>query len=176
MRQKSLGKRAVGKGKIIERCRFREYQVGKETEGVMGMSVQAGAFMGGLVGAVMILAVVFSSPGYGEEPVREYHANGKLKSEQSFKEGKLEGIFKVYYDSGSLRKVGFYKNGKREGPFKTYYENGKVVIDEFFMNGKQEGPFRTYYKNGQLRSDSFYKDGNRMGKLKEYDEDGKLKP
>jgi antitoxin component YwqK of YwqJK toxin-antitoxin module len=150
----------------------KELRVEKE---VVGMNVKMRSFVTALVGVVLISMLTLNSTVYGEEPLKEYYANGKLKSEQSFKDGKLEGIFKVYYESGQLRKVGFYKNGKREGPFKTYYDNGQVVIDEFFLNGKQEGPFKTYYKNGQLRSDSFYKDGKQAGKLQEYDESGKLK-
>jgi antitoxin component YwqK of YwqJK toxin-antitoxin module len=150
--------------------------IDKESEGVrgnrqgfMGMKMKTGVFAGMLVSASFLLAFSWSAIGYGEEPVREYYANGKVKSEQSFKDGKLDGSFKVYFDSGRLRKEGAYKNGKREGPFKTYHENGQLVLEESYKNGKLDGSFKTYYGNGQLRSDSFYKDGKREGKLKAYD-------
>ena len=50
---------------------------------------------GALIGVAVISAFTFSSIGYGEEPVRDYYANGQLKSEKNFKDGKLEGTLKT---------------------------------------------------------------------------------
>jgi len=47
--------------------------------------------LGGFIGGAVILALAFRSPGYGEESVKEYYEDGKLKSEETFKNGKPAG-------------------------------------------------------------------------------------
>ncbi len=56
---------------------------------------------------------------------KENYYNGKLKVEESYKKGKLEGVYKSYYD-----------NGKLEGVRKRYSATGKLKEKEIYKNGK----------------------------------------
>ena len=69
-----------------------------------------------------------------------YHENGNLEEIGNFKNGELEGEWKVYRKNGKLEKIENYKNGEREGEWKYYYENGKTL--EAIVN----------YKNGDVIS------------------------
>ncbi len=117
------------------------------------MHIKTGTFVRGLLGAAVISTVMFGPLGYGEEPVREYYENGKLKSE-----------------------VG-YKNGRFNGPTKEYYANGKLKLEGFSKDGEPEGLIKTYYESGRIETEVVYKDGEPVaGTFKEYDEKGNLKP
>lgn len=52
------------------------------------------------------------------------YEDGKLKTEENFKDGKYEGISKEYFSNGQLAFEGTFKNGKLNGEVKTYFENG----------------------------------------------------
>lgn len=86
------------------------------------------------------------------------------------------GICKTFYENGKVKSEEIYKNGVKAGICKYYYENGKLQYEECYDGyGQKEGTYRTYYKNGQLESSYTYKDGQKHGIFKEFLEDGKLR-
>ena len=66
------------------------------------MNIKTKAFIGGLIGVVVISAA-FSFSGCGEKPVKEYYKSGQLESESFYKNGKIEGVFRRYYKNGQRR-------------------------------------------------------------------------
>ena len=89
---------------------------------------------------VIMIFLVFSGPVLSfAEAKKKFYPSGKLKSEQSYINGKLEGIGKGYYESGKLQWEETYKNGKLEGIAKGYYESGKLQAEANFKNGKKHG-------------------------------------
>ena len=132
--------------------------------------------------------------------VKEYHPNGHLKLELSFKNGKQEGKFKQYMSSGELMEEAVYKDGKLEGTrtiysrtpmgvsteymdfvedkphgiHKVIFENGTVWLEEKYAEGFLDGIKKTYYKNGAVRSEENYRQGKLHGVKKIFHENGNL--
>ena len=85
----------------------------------------------------------------------------------------------VYYDNkGQLKSQENYKNGKLDGQRVVYYEpiNGqyRVAKFEYYTNGVRDGQFKEYYPNTKLKAEGTYKDGNLNGTVKYYHGNGKL--
>ena len=107
-------------------------------------------------------------------PWKMYYPNGKLMWVKLFKDGELEGAAKGYYEDGKLGEETIFLNGKPEGVFKSYYQNGKLKEEKNYINGKEEGPWKEYYENGNLEVEGNYKNGKKEGLWKNYFLDGEL--
>ena len=108
--------------------------------------------------------------------VKEYYDNShkRIKSEESYKDGLLNGSEKFYYISGKIKSEATYVSGKLNGILKEYYSNGNLKIEAAFENDVQNGIIKTYYENGQLEDEATLKNGISDGTRKKYYEDGKL--
>ncbi|MBK1972238.1 toxin-antitoxin system YwqK family antitoxin [Campylobacter sp. TTU_617] len=70
-----------------------------------------------------------------EGSYNEYYQDGKPALEYNFdNKGKQDGIQKTFNEDGSLESEENYKNGIKNGIFK-YYKNGEIVKEEEFKNG-----------------------------------------
>lgn len=49
----------------------------------------------------------------------------------------MNGIVKIYYPSGKIMSEESYKDDKLEGTVKKYDESGKITSEEFFKNGNR---------------------------------------
>lgn len=87
---------------------------------------------------------------------------------------KHEGRNVGYWDNGKLYSEEFYKNEVKDGWQKYYYQNGQLRKSEFYVDGVQEEEEREYYKNGQLQFLVHYKNGQWHGRFNNYNENGKL--
>lgn len=76
----------------------------------------------------------------------DYHDNGILTSEATYKNGKMEGPYIIYYENGQIQSKGMYKNNKADGPAKFYYENGKL---NFTLINKKGKPISGKCANGR---------------------------
>ena len=103
-----------------------------------------------------------------------YHANGKLKHNGNYANGKHIGEHLWYGDNGSLEARENYKDGKLNGTYEEYYSNGKLTVKTTFVNGLQNGWTVYYRENGTKHSEGIFKKGNRDGEWKYYDENGKV--
>ena len=123
---------------------------------------------------LFLLATILINPSFSfGEVKKEFYPSGKLKSEQNYISGKLEGIGKGYYESGKLQWEETYKNGKLEGIAKGYYESGKLQAEANFKNGKKHGTLTVYSENGKIQYVETYKNGEMIDR-KVYDESDKL--
>ena len=111
----------------------------------------------------------------GDGLIKEYHDNGQLKSEITYKNGKENGPYTWYWDNGNISDQGAYKDGKLDGPIKVYYYTGELQIEGVLKYRQKVGIVRGYYKNGQLKSEGTYRNDERNGPLKSYFENGKLR-
>ena len=85
-----------------------------------------------------VLCLILLSPVIGfSEVVKEYYDSGKLKREENYKNGKLEGITKSYYESGALKTEIYYKNGKAEGFAKIYFKSGEIYSIDTYKDDQQ---------------------------------------
>ena len=82
------------------------------------------------------------------------------------------GISKSYYEDGKLKSEENYKDDKRNGISKSYYKNGKLEREANYKDGKLEGISKSYYKNGKLEREENYKE-DELVSIKSYNRNGK---
>ena len=82
----------------------------------------------------------------GIRVVKEYHPNGRLKSEIEAL-GKLRhGVTKEYRSDGTLESLIHYKENRKHGPAVNYYSDGKTIKTEIeYENGYKQGEAKWYY-------------------------------
>ena len=74
-----------------------------------------------------------------------------LEGRVIFKNGLMEGTFKLLYPSGKIARIMTYKNGLIDGLMKNYYPNGNIRSEMLLKKEVLDGITRTYYKNGKLK-------------------------
>ena len=102
--------------------------------------------------------------------------SGKItgQSDGNFKNGKIEGIWRVYNKNGQLTHKTEYKDGKKHGFDKVYYENGKLNTQLNYKNGNLHGLVKVFFENGQLMLKGYYEDGKENGLWEYFNVDGTL--
>lgn len=103
-------------------------------------------------------------------PYQNYYANGKIKDEGTYENGKQEGLYKYYYETGEVAEW-VYKDGQRHGPHKCYFESGMLKAEGTYKDGQLEGLYRHYYENGSIKLIETFKDGTTIDH-KAYDMNG----
>ena len=106
--------------------------------------------------------------------VSYYHSTGKKIYEQTFKDGKLDGLETGWYENGQMKSEGTFKDGKIDGLLTGWYENGQKKNEFTFKDGKYDGLFTSWYENGQKEIEETYKDGEWISG-KRWNEDGSPK-
>ncbi len=66
---------------------------------------------------------------------QEFHTNGNIWRESTYKEGKREGLEKVFYANGGLHISRMYQNDKLHGEIKELNTVGNIVYEAIFENG-----------------------------------------
>jgi len=98
----------------------------------------------------------------------KYFENGQKKSEETYKNGKLDGLWTSWYENGKKKYEGTYKDGKELDSFNTWDNNGKIMVKD------GNGLNTWWYENGQKKSETTFKDGKVLFS-KEWNEDGSVK-
>jgi antitoxin component YwqK of YwqJK toxin-antitoxin module len=62
---------------------------------------------------------------------------GTPVEEMSYKNGKLDGMFRGFSPMGKLQRLGYYVNGVQDGPYKVWNDSGQVIVDVMYKNGQQ---------------------------------------
>ena len=99
----------------------------------------------------------------------------QLKTEISFKNGRIDGVKRSYHENGNLESQMFWKEGKGHGEIKVYSQSGQLLEEGAYKNGQMDGIWKEYFESGKLKAEMSYTDGKLDGVVKEYDETGKLK-
>lgn len=81
-------------------------------------------------------------------PVREFYANGKLKLEANYTDGKLNGTYREYFPNGQLKVFENWVAGRREGASVSYFEDGSVQFQVIYQGGVPAGPYKIYNSDG----------------------------
>jgi antitoxin component YwqK of YwqJK toxin-antitoxin module len=110
-------------------------------------------------------------------PSREFHANGKLKSSGTYKEGNLDSSWISYHYNGQVHEKGFYRNNLKDGNWEIYNDQGRLTqlstFEETAMN-----PFapikETTWNDFRIKIEekNIEKDGR--GILTKWDENGNV--
>jgi hypothetical protein len=123
----------------------------------------------------LIILIVFIWGCHNDNVKKSYYANGKIKSEEFYKNGLKNGVYKEYYENGTLKELAFFKDNKQDSVTKMYYISGIVQIERSFKDGKLNGLCKTYYPNGSLKSIATFDNGIENGH-EERDQDGEVIP
>jgi len=117
---------------------------------------------------------------------KKYWANGNLKSEIEFINGRASGAFKTFYENGKPEEAGnwvgryytksftrwhpngniaqektFNGSGKTDSIVKYYHTNAQIELEYNTTNGVENGTATRYYPNGDIKEIVEYsEDGN----------------
>jgi antitoxin component YwqK of YwqJK toxin-antitoxin module/tetratricopeptide (TPR) repeat protein len=123
-----------------------------------------------------------SGPSQGEldGPTRTLYPSGQLKTEATYRAGKLEGAAKSYTATGKVTEtrqfvgdnyegevVGFHANGtpsyrsqmhadKKDGPLLRFYPDGTPEMRFAYAANQLQGPYEVYYPNKTLEKKGSY--------------------
>ncbi|MGQ8336363.1 toxin-antitoxin system YwqK family antitoxin [Sunxiuqinia sp. A32] len=103
-----------------------------------------------------------------------YFTDGKLISEEVYKNGLKDGKSKTYYPTGELFEETEWENNKQSGVYRAYFKNGKPYMECQMKLGQRNGTCQVNHENGQLELDAYYKNGLRQNKWNYYDTSGNL--
>ena len=62
---------------------------------------------------------------------------GRVLEEMNYKDGQLNGPFKIYNEQAKLQRSGSFKNGKQHGLLQYYDDNGNVTLEYTYENGEK---------------------------------------
>lgn len=104
-----------------------------------------------------------------------YDNQWKLCEAYVEKDGLPDGQDLLFYSDGKIKAENFYAEGKLQGPSRFWNHKGVLLAESLFMNGLRQGTTRWYYPSGKLYSMQRYQDGVWHGKQEYYYEDGTVK-
>ena len=91
-----------------------------------------------------------------------YHKNGQKELEETYKDGKKDGLWTGWYDNGQKEVEGTYKDGKKDGLWTEWHINGQKLRESTYKNGKEDGLQTIWYENGE-KEEGIYKDDKKDG-------------
>ena len=81
--------------------------------------------------------------------IRFYHLDNNLQISSNYEEI-------TYWKSGDIKSKETYKNGKRNGIIEFRFNNGNLMKKINYVNGIKKGTFESYYIEGQLKEKGKY--------------------
>lgn len=89
----------------------------------------------------------------------EFHPNGQLMWEGTFKNGELDGLERNWYENGQLKWEATFENDEQNGLYRSWYETGELKSENPFKNGKPNGLHRIWNEKGELMLEVNYVHG-----------------
>lgn len=98
---------------------------------------------------------------------KQYYENGVLKTESTYSQNLLNGVWTQYYDTGEKEWEVQYLEGHKQGPYKQFYKSGQIKLQGTCNNELKNGDEKQYDSIGNLANTFSYKKGKlKKGKLK----------
>ncbi len=107
-------------------------------------------------------------------PCEGYYPDGKPEFKCTYKDGKLDDIYKTWHENGQPEVECSFKDGAEDGIYKSWCDDGQPEVEWSFKDGKLDGIYRVWHENGQLEAECTYKDGKLDGIYKTWHENGQL--
>jgi antitoxin component YwqK of YwqJK toxin-antitoxin module len=110
-------------------------------------------------------------------PSREFHANGKLKSSGTYKEGNLDSNWISYHYNEQVHVKGMYRNNLKDGNWEVYNVQGRLTqLSTFDQNAMN--PFapikETTWNDYGIKIEEKYIEKDGRGILTKWDENGNV--
>jgi antitoxin component YwqK of YwqJK toxin-antitoxin module len=87
--------------------------------------------------------------------VRYFDDSDKVKVEENYENGQLEGDRFSYFRNGKKRQEAHFKAGKLDGTMTGWNEEGEKISEIPFVDGKVEGRVVHWTEDGQMSEKSF---------------------
>jgi len=84
-----------------------------------------------------------------------YHANGKVKEEGTFLNGKRNGNWTQYNDMGQMNSIASYLQDNKHGKWIVWDESGQKRFEMYYNNGDRVGTWKMWDANGELTTKTF---------------------
>jgi len=112
-----------------------------------------------------------------------YYSNGQKNREETFKDGKKDGLWTYWHKNGQKNREETFKDGKgifrilylnghklselnfKEGKQTDWNESGQKIAEFYFKDGKADGLSTYWHENGQKFHESTFKNGKQDGLL-----------
>jgi len=107
-------------------------------------------------------------------PYQESYANGTIKREATYRNGKLSGFVRTYHPNGTLQSECFFVEGMRHGPCQKFNADGTLWLAMTYRHGMPDGIERLYNDAGDLMAETTFKEGLKHGPHKFWGPDGML--
>jgi len=105
-----------------------------------------------------------------------FQKDGKtLLSKETYKSGKLNGLYEIYYKNGKLSETFQYTKGVKDGVSKKYAPNESVIHEVVYVDGKLRGPATYYDIRGNVIIKGEYAADRKAGLWKYYEGDKLVK-
>jgi len=108
---------------------------------------------------------------YGQV-IETYYDTGEIRTQNSYKNKKLDGEQKTFTRDGRLEWQESYKDGERHGDMKNWWSNGQLRYRDTYENGKLEGDCFTFTGDGKLVTRTFWRNNLREGECKGWNKIG----
>lgn len=99
---------------------------------------------------------------------RQFHKNGVLAMERSWKAGQLDGLYRHWSDDGVLLEQWTYGPEGLEGDYYVYHPNGQPAAIAGWHRGKRHGRYWDYDRDGRLTESGTYVNGRPDGPVVSY--------
>ena len=94
-----------------------------------------------------------------EGTFRNWHKNGQLSDEYTYRQNNLEGKSVSWHLNGQKSAEATYVQNKREGKAYAWYETGQLKSEFHYVAGNQQGEGLSYYPDGKLKRREYFSKG-----------------
>ncbi len=98
-----------------------------------------------------------------------------LSNIESYDKGLKNGISREFYEDGTISQERLWKNGILDGKWRMWFPGNKLRLETQYKSGKINGLFKSFYPDGTLEISGNYSDDIRVGKWTHIDKETKKK-
>ncbi|MBP9733158.1 MAG: hypothetical protein KBD07_02135 [Candidatus Omnitrophica bacterium] len=109
--------------------------------------------------------------GVAEGEALQYHANGSVFRELTYRNGLLDGVVREYYEKPRHRSIP--ARGRIASPAERRAASGALRRTVTYRGGVADGSYEVFYPDGVLKEEGSYRDGRKQTAAK-YGKDGAL--
>ena len=90
-------------------------------------------------------------------PYNAWYADGKMKEEGKYEDGKKVGMWIRYHKNGKKAHQVPYKNDKMDGMWVKWDPKGRKIQEGKYVNGGREGVWKDWFEDGKIKTEGHWK-------------------
>ncbi len=108
------------------------------------------------------LKYVTNDQGQKDGKYTEFHRNGKVAVEATYRADQLEGAWASYFEGGKVRVRTSYKGGKKNGHYEEFAENGETLVTSNYADDQLNGKVEVF-RGRKVASSQTWRNGELVG-------------